>query len=234
VSRTLILLDLLFAGVIAAAGLYVAREVRATQRPAAPVHRPPASPTPAARPAAAAATSTETYGVVVSRTLFNPARSDRAVSGVATAPTAPPLVKPSLLGVVLRDGAPVAYLEDPATKRVVGYRLGDTIAGGSVSTIAADHVVIARPDGNVDVRLHDPARPRPAAPPGAPGAPASGGPPVPASGSSAAAPTPATGEAPSPTPPGATAPGVVPPVAPPGLPTRRAIPPNVPRPAPND
>src|SRR2546425_1533713 len=43
-------------------------------------------------------------------------------------------------GVVLRDTNPIAYLEDPLTKRVAGYRIGDTIAGGRVEAITADHV----------------------------------------------------------------------------------------------
>ncbi len=73
----------------------------------------------------------------------------------------------------------VAYLEDPLTKRVAGYRIGDTIAGGRVEAITADHVIISRPDGNLDVRLRDPSKPRPAPapPPGQPGVP--GQPPMP-------------------------------------------------------
>jgi hypothetical protein len=86
-----------------------------------------------------------------------------------------PVVKPSLHGVVLRDGAPIAYLEDPMTKRIAGYRIGDPIAGGTVQTISADAVIIARPEGAVDVRLRDPSKPRPLPPapaqPGAPGQP---------------------------------------------------------------
>jgi hypothetical protein len=106
----------------------------------------------------------------------------------------PPLVKPNLFGVVLREGAPIAYLEDPATKRVAGYRVGDSIVGGTVQKISADGVTIARPDGAVDVRLRDPSRPRPA--------------PV--------AQTPQAGAAPG-VPPvaGSTLPGVIPPAAPP-------------------
>src|SRR5438128_9198135 len=59
------------------------------------------------------------------------------------------------------------------------FRSGDTIAGGKLEQITADHVVISRPDGNLDVRLRDPSKPRPAPPaqPGQPGAP--GQPPAP-------------------------------------------------------
>jgi hypothetical protein len=92
----------------------------------------------------------------------------------------PPVPKPNLYGIILRDGAPVAYLEDPTTKRVAGYRLGDAVAGGTVKLIGTDHVVLNRPEGDVNVRLRDPAKPRPVAPPqpqpgavapGTPGAP---------------------------------------------------------------
>jgi hypothetical protein len=44
-----------------------------------------------------------------------------------------------------------------------------------VQTISADRVVLARPEGPVDIRLHDPSKPRPPAPPalqpGIPGQP---------------------------------------------------------------
>ena len=54
------------------------------------------------------------------------------------------------------------------TKRVAAYRVGDQIAGGTLTTIAADRVIIARPEGPLDVRLRDPAKPRPAPTPTAP------------------------------------------------------------------
>jgi hypothetical protein len=131
----------------------------------------PFPPPPAARirpPASAAATQSVeqtppapgSYAVVASRNLFSPTRSEVA-GGPATATAALNLPKPNLYGVVLRDGAPIAYIEDPATKRVAGYRVGDNVAGGTVQAIAADHIVIARPEGTVDVRLRDPSRPRP-------------------------------------------------------------------------
>jgi hypothetical protein len=70
----------------------------------------------------------------------------------------------------------VAYLEDPITKRVAGYRIGDSVAGGKLTQIAADFVVLNRPDGDVNVRLRDPFKPR-SAPAAVPG---QGGTPVPA------------------------------------------------------
>jgi hypothetical protein len=104
--------------------------------------------------------------VIATRNLFSPTRTETPGTGVTGGP-AIPVVKPSLHGVVLRDGAPIAYLEDPLTKRIAGYRIGDPIAGGTVQTISADAVVINRPDGAVDVRLRDPSKPRPAIPPAA-------------------------------------------------------------------
>jgi hypothetical protein len=112
------------------------------------------------------------YGIILSRNLFSPSRSDVPVvagSGGVVAPVG----RPTLFGIVLRDGAPIAYLEDPTTKRVSGYRVGDAVGGGTLATIAADKIVLARPEGTLDVRLHDPTKPRPTAtaPPGPAGAP---------------------------------------------------------------
>lgn len=114
------------------------------------------------------------YTVVAARNLFNPSRSESA-SGTTTA-TAAPLVRPNLFGIVVRDGGSIAYLEDPVTKRVVGYRVGDKVIGGTVQTIKADSVVIERPEGPLDVRLRDPGKPRAVATPGSTGVPQLGQP----------------------------------------------------------
>ena len=84
--------------------------------------------------------------------------------------------KPFLHGVVMNGGKSRAFLEDPVAKRTFGYSVGDTVAGGRVQSISADRVIIARPDGLLEVLLQDPAKPRPA-PTTAPGAvPAAGAP----------------------------------------------------------
>src|SRR5262249_39995533 len=76
--------------------------------------------------------------VVIGRNLFSPTRTEiGAATAAAGAPGAP---IPALYGVVLSDDAPVAYLEDPATRRVAGYHTGDAVAGGTIGLIAADHV----------------------------------------------------------------------------------------------
>jgi hypothetical protein len=129
-----------------------------------------ARPAPAAAPPAPAPAPPQTpagaHQGIASRNLFSPTRSEAPPTPVAGTPTAPPPPKPNLYGVVLRDEASIAYLEDPTTKRVAGYRIGDAVAGGTVQRISADRVVLARPDGQIDVRLHDPSKPRPAAPAG--------------------------------------------------------------------
>ena len=137
------------------------------RRAAATTVVPPALETPRA-PAGA-------YTVVASRNLFNPSRSDSG-AGTSTA-TAGPVVRPSLFGIVVREGGSIAYLEDPVTKRVVGYRVGDKVVGGTVQTIKADSVVIERPEGPLDVRLRDPGRPRSVTTPGQPGLQLGGMPP---------------------------------------------------------
>lgn len=193
-------------------------------RAAAP--KPTATASAAARPAAA-------YGMIASRNLFSPTRTE--VTSPSPAQAALNVPKPNLYGVVLRDGAPVAYLEDPSTKRVAGYRVGDSVAGGSVKSIAADHVVLMRPEGQVDVRLRDPAKPRPAPLPSTPPPSQGLGVPVPPSSS-----VPATGVAPpterAPVPPVSRdiqrqfPPQVqrpTPPPNPPMLPARRPLPPNL-------
>src|SRR5262249_55591796 len=104
------------------------------------------------------------YNVVAARNLFSPTRTE-APSGAVV--TGAPLVKPNLFGVVVRESGSIAYLEDPTTKRVAGYRVGDRILGGTVQTIRADVVTIDVPGagGAIDVRLHDPRKPRATPPP---------------------------------------------------------------------
>jgi hypothetical protein len=181
---------LLVALALGLAGL-IARELTAAPRPSAGRPQPAASP--AASPAAAApnagpaasATAAGGYAVVASRNLFSPTRSEAPPAPPpSAAPPAPVLPKPHLFGVILIEGTPVAYLEDPVSKRVARYRVGDSVAGGTVKSIEADTVQLLRPEGQITVRLHDPTRPRPAALPAPgtsamPGAPTAPGTPLP-------------------------------------------------------
>lgn len=94
------------------------------------------------------------YDVVASKNLFNPSRSEAGTASVA------PATKPLLYGIVLKDGASAAFLEDPATKKVTGYKVGDAVAGGQLEGIEADRVVIRRGEGTFEVLLRDPQKPK--------------------------------------------------------------------------
>src|SRR5687767_699711 len=166
--RRFVALNVVLAALSAVLIAYIVRQLVAPtplpvggRRAAATTVVPPAVETPRA-PAGS-------YTVVAARNLFNPSRSESA-SGTTTA-TAAPLVRPNLFGIVVRDGGSIAYLEDPVTKRVVGYRVGDKVIGGTVQTIKSDSVVIERPEGPLDVRLRDPGKPRATATPGPSGVP---------------------------------------------------------------
>lgn len=158
------LLNALLVGVAIGLAAYVGWQV-VRPAPAGPPPAPPARPAvPAAAPAppAAPAAAGGDFGVIASRNLFNPGRSESPTPAVASTEAAAALPRPHLYGVVLRDGTdgPIAYLEDPATRQVAGYRVGDSVAGGTVQTIAADRVVLERPEGRVSVQLRDPTKPR--------------------------------------------------------------------------
>lgn len=158
-----------------AAVFFAVQIVRVYTAPAGRTATPPraataVSPASRAAPAADARPGVTSYASIAAKNLFHPRRSD--VDGIAGA-TTPLGPKPLLHGVVLRDEGSIAYLEDPASKRVTGYKVGDTIAGATVQSIATDRVVLKRTDGTVDVRLRDPAKPRQVAethPPTQPGA----------------------------------------------------------------
>jgi hypothetical protein len=183
--KRLPLVTLLLVGISLALAAVIVQEVTAPPRRSVPRSQP----APAAGGAAPAAASPAPaapggYVVIATRNLFSPTRTEAPPPPpgppVAVAPVIN-LPKPNLYGVVLQDGTPVAYLEDPTTKRVIRYRVGDSVAGGTLKTINSDSVVLSRPDGQIAVRLHDPTRPRPALPisPQAPGAPGTPGPGVP-------------------------------------------------------
>jgi hypothetical protein len=170
VVRRLFLLNVLLGGAAFLSVALIARVFLTPPPPVPPRARPP-EPAPETRVAELRRPPAGGYSVIATRNLFSPTRSEAPAT--ATAASQVTFAKPSLFGVILRDNAPIAYLEDPTTKRVAGYRLGDAIAGGKVQKIAADHVIITRADGDMDVRLRDPSKPRPAAPPVA-GAPRPG------------------------------------------------------------
>jgi len=135
---------------------YIVWEV---QRPF-PEHVPSrAGQPPASAPVEASLSPTVISAPIIAhRNLFSPSRTELPVTQADAAVTLP---NPSLHGVVLGTANnPVAYLQDPATKRVAGYQIGDPVAGGIVRAIDADRVVIERYGNRVDIRLRDPLRPR--------------------------------------------------------------------------
>jgi hypothetical protein len=221
--KNLIVLNALLLALAVGGTVYIVRQlVSPMPMPQAGQGRP--AP-PALAPVEPPAPSPGGYPSVAARNLFSPTRTESPPAPTVAA--SPVAAKPNLFGIVLREGAPIAYLEDPNTKRVAGYRVGDAVAGGTVQTISSEGVVINRPDGNMDVRLRDPSRPRPtpvALPPG--GAPG-------------AQPGVLPGQIPGVIPPAGGVPGVIPPAVapppgqlvqpgvPPTIPGRRTLPPNL-------
>jgi hypothetical protein len=185
-SKQLWLVNVLLLAVATVFGVALARDLTHSRPlPSSPAPRPAQPPAPAveAPTSPVAEEKLSAYNVIVAKHLFNPSRTE---GGSATAtPAAPPPPKPTLLGVVVDGGTSRAYLEDATTKRVFGYKIGDTVSGGRLDQITDDKVVIVRPDGAIDVLLRDPSKPKPpAAPaPGQPGTPQPGAhvgsPPVP-------------------------------------------------------
>ncbi len=153
-SRRLLALNVVLAivSIALAAGIVRTLTVRRTlPTPAAPRPAAVSAPAPARENLAPGLSG---YALIAARNLFNPARSETAV--VAAAPVA----KPILHGVVMDGAKSRAFLEDPAAKRVAGYSTGDMVGGGRIQQISDDRVVIARPEGLLEVLLRDPSKPR--------------------------------------------------------------------------
>ena len=153
-SRRLLLLNLVLVTTAAVVfSVYIARTLLAShQLPASPaVAAPPADRAPTEE-SARAARPLASYDVIAARNLFSPSRSETGTAAVT------PAIMPLLYGVVLKDGAPAAFLEDPVTKKVLAYRTGDQVAGGKIERIEADRVVIRRGEGTFEVLLRDPQK----------------------------------------------------------------------------
>ena len=101
------------------------------------------------------------YAMVGSRNVFSPTRTDTQKVDPVVTIAGQPL---NLFGVVLAGERSIAYLEDPTSKRVYAYRLGDSVAGGTIRAIEASHIVLERRNQRLDVSLHDPSRPKPSLP----------------------------------------------------------------------
>jgi putative serine protease PepD len=161
--KKLLLINAILIAIAAGSVVFIVRQLMAPMPMPSPGKSRPAASADAERPGDVPRPSASAYNVVAAKNLFSPSRTEAPVNPAAAAAANVP--KPNLYGVVLREGAPIAYLEDPTSKRVSGYRIGDAVAGGTVQAINADSVSISRPDGKIDVRLRDPGKPRPAAQP---------------------------------------------------------------------
>ena len=125
--------------------IWLVRDLAATRPLPSPVARKAASVagTEDAAPENAAPDRLTAYNVIVAKYLFSPSRTEGAPE-VAKPPVVPLPPKPILLGVVVDGPASRAYLEDPSTKRVFGYQVGDSVAGGKLEKIAEDRIQISR------------------------------------------------------------------------------------------
>ncbi len=168
-SKRLLLLNLIVVSAGVVFSVQLARSfLSSPQLPPPPPTRPAqAAPLPTTEESPRAPGPLAQYDVVASKNLFNPNRSE------AGAASAAPVAKPLLYGIVLKDGAPAAFLEDPTTKKVASYKVGDAVAGGQLEQIEADRVVIRRGESTFEVLLRDPSKPKAVAgsPPAAPGQP---------------------------------------------------------------
>jgi len=161
-SKRLFGVNAILAGLSVSFSVYIVWEMTAPLgvslgTPPAPVNTAVVVPDDAQRLATPALGAT-----IVSRNLFSPTRTDG--QKVDPAVIATQGLRLNLFGVVLAGERSVAYLEDPTSKHVYAYRLGDSVAGATIRAIEATHIVLERLNYRVDVQLHDPSRPKPTLP----------------------------------------------------------------------
>src|SRR2546426_3721837 len=112
-SRRLLAVNVLLAAISLVSVGFIVKYMVTSRTVSAPRSRPATTATTPTPTTAEPRLPAQAYNAVAARNLFNPARSE---SAVASAPGSGPvlnIVKPNLHGVVLRDGSPIAYLEDP-------------------------------------------------------------------------------------------------------------------------
>jgi hypothetical protein len=61
--------------------------------------------------------------------------------------------RPHLQGIVIGDGGAVAYIQNPRTKGVAAYRVGDTLGTSVLETIEEDRVVLRGPNETFELRI---------------------------------------------------------------------------------
>jgi hypothetical protein len=183
-NRLLLLVDVLLLAVAAWLGIDLYRTWTAPPQPGAATRArtgdPASSPSPAP-PARPEPSPFSAFAVVAERNLFSPTRNEVAAEpprpaapATPVAPPAPPAPKPRLYGVVLGGESGRAYLEDPRTRKVFPYRVGDAVADSRLERIDVDRVVMRRGSEVYEVLLRDPTKPRPAPAPPAPAVPRPG------------------------------------------------------------
>jgi len=79
--------------------------------------------------------------------------SGELMAATAWAQSTPSPAQPLLYGVIYGDRGWVAYIEDPASKTVAPYRVGDAVAGQTIETIEDERVLLKGPSGTVEIRL---------------------------------------------------------------------------------
>jgi len=99
------------------------------------------------------------YPEIAAGNLFDPLRMGGAPRAVESSTM--PWTGLVLQGVVVEEGRGRAFLEEPVTKKVAAFSVGDPVPGGVIEKISDDRVVIAGPDGLREVLLRDPSKPRP-------------------------------------------------------------------------
>ena len=159
-SRSLLALNLFMAGLSLFFLIRIADTVL-RRGPALPLRVASSANTPAPVNLGVTASSrpSAVYDLIATRSLFHP---DRALPKRSDALIAlPPAANLMLYGVVWSEDSPLAYLEDPASKKIFGYKTGDPMAGGYVERIELDRIVIRRTDGPFEIMLRAPNKPRP-------------------------------------------------------------------------
>jgi hypothetical protein len=179
-KRVLLVLDVLLVAASVALAVHLYQIWTAAPATAAPPAIPStaaaaseAPPAPTRTPAAPAAA----LAVIADHNLFSPTRAEvleppkLPTTGVPTI-AARPVEKPRLYGIVIStDGGSRAYLWDPQSKKVFGYKVGDSVAESRVEQIGPDRVVLRRSTETFEVLLRDPSKPKPPPPAAAPPSP---------------------------------------------------------------
>ena len=157
-SKRLLGVNTLLAGLSVGLSFYIVWEMTAPLGPS--IDTPPAPVSAAVvEPDIPLRATPAVYAAIGSRNLFSPTRTDTQKVDPAVAALA--AMRLNLFGVVLAGDRSIAYLEDPGSKRVYAYRLGDSVAGGTIRVIESSHIVLERRHQRLEVQLHDPSRPKP-------------------------------------------------------------------------